>query len=441
MDIFHVLSKKIKGGILTEDEIRFFVESVTNGSMADYQISAMLTAMYIHGLNRAELFSLTEHMAHSGDFLPLSDNHLLVDKHSSGGVGDKISLICAPLIASLGMKIAKMSGRGLGHTGGTVDKLEAIPQMDVNLSADAFWNVLDQVGCVMSGQTGNFCPADKKMYALRDVTATVDSLPLIAASIMSKKIASGAKNIILDVKCGHGAFMKDLQQAQALAQLMLDIGTSFQRNVVVLITDMNEPLGFCVGNALEVTEAAEVLKGTEIEDLTEISVAIAGYAMVLTGLEKNPRRAMEKAKEHLKNGKALLKFRQMIAMQKGDPSFLEDSKKLPHCGNCMEVKALASGCIKDIDSERIGHASMLLGAGREKKDDILDYGAGIVLKKKISDPVKEQETLAVLFYTDGKKAAQAEKVAQQAFQIEDSAPKKKTKILKVLSNIELEGDA
>ena len=440
MDIFHVLSKKIKGGVLNEDEIRFFVDSVTNGRMEDYQISAMLTAMYIHGLTCEELFSLTERMAYSGDFMPLSEDPMLVDKHSSGGVGDKISFICSPLIASLGMKIAKMSGRGLGHTGGTIDKLEAIPQIDITLSTAAFQHVLDEVGCVISGQTGNFCPADKKMYALRDVTATVDSLPLIASSIMSKKIASGAKNIILDVKCGHGAFMKDLRQAQSLAHLMLDIGSSFQRNMVVLITDMNEPLGCCVGNALEVIEATEVLKGKEIADLKEISVAIAGYAMVLTGLEANPEKAMHKAAEHLKNGKAFSKFRQMITMQKGDPSFLEDYERLPHCKKCVEVTAPVSGYIKDIDSELIGVASMLAGAGREKKEDTLDYGTGILFNKKISDPVKKNEVLATLFCEDEKRALEAKSVILDAFQIDRFRPERKTKILKVMSNIELEGD-
>lgn len=441
MDNFHVLAKKIKGGVLKEDEIRFFVDSVTNGGMEDYQISAMLTAMYIHGLTGEELFSFTEQMAYSGDFVPLTDDSLLVDKHSTGGVGDKISLICSPLIASLGMKMAKMSGRGLGHTGGTIDKLEAIPQMDINLSTADFRHVLAEVGCVISGQTGNFCPADKKLYALRDVTATVDSLPLIASSIMSKKIASGAKNIILDVKCGHGAFMKEMEQAQALAQLMLDIGSSFQRNMVVLITDMNEPLGHCVGNALEVIEAAEVLKGKEITDLKEISVAVAGYAMVLTGLETNPEKAMQKAAEHLKNGKALSKFRQMIAMQKGDVAFLADYEKLPHCGKCAEVTAPISGYIKDIDSQLIGEASMLVGAGREKKGDRLDYGAGILLKKKISDPVKKNEVLATLFYEDEKRASEAKSTLQRAFQIDRIPPERKTKILKVMSNIGLGGDA
>ena len=436
MDIFQILSKKIKGGVLNGEEIHFFVDSVTNGRMEDYQISAMLTAMYIHGMTNEELFSLTEQMAYSGDFMPLSEDPLLVDKHSSGGVGDKISLICSPLIASLGMKIAKMSGRGLGHTGGTIDKLEAIPDIDINLSPAFFRQALEKVGCVISGQTGNFCPVDKKMYALRDVTGTIDSLPLIASSIMSKKIASGAKNILLDVKCGYGAFMKDLRQAQLLAQLMLDIGSSFQRNMVVLITDMNEPLGCCVGNALEVVEASEVLKGKEIADLKEISVAIAGYAMVLTGLESNPEKAMRKAAENLENGKALEKFRQMIAMQKGDVSFLEDYEKLPHCGNRMEVRAADSGYVKDIDSQLIGAASVLAGAGREKKEDELDYGAGILLNKKISDPVRKNELLATLFYNNGERLEEAENAIRKAFQIDRFPPERKTKILKVMSNLE-----
>lgn len=435
MEIFPVLSKKIKGGVLNKDEIRFFVDSITDGRMKDYQISAMLTALYIHGMTNEELFSLTEQMAYSGDSMPLSEDPLLVDKHSSGGVGDKISFICSPLIASLGMKIGKMSGRGLGHTGGTIDKLEAIPDIDINLSTASFQKALDEVGCVISGQTGNFCPADKKMYALRDVTGTVDSLPLIASSIMSKKIAAGAKNIVLDVKCGHGAFMKELRQAQTLAQLMLNIGSSFQRNMVVLITDMNEPLGCCVGNSLEVIEASEVLKGKEIADLKEISAAIAGYAMVLTGLETDPQKAIQRAAENLENGKALEKFRQMIAVQKGDISFLEDYEKLPRCRNHVEVRAADSGYVKDIDSRLIGAASMLAGAGREKKEDALDYGAGILLNKKISDPVRKNEVLATLFYNDAERLEEAEHAIRNAFQIDRFPVKRKTKILKVMSNL------
>ncbi len=434
MDLYQILSKKIKGGTLREEEVRFFVMCMTQGTMADYQVSAMLTAMYIHGLTTEELYALTEQMAYSGDVMPFLKD--AVDKHSTGGVGDKISLICSPLIASLGMNIAKMSGRGLGHTGGTIDKLEAIPGMDVNLSAESFQKVLSRVGCVISGQTGNLCPADKKMYALRDVTATVDSLPLIASSIMSKKIASGAGNIILDVKCGHGAFMKEVAQAEQLAKLMLDIATAFQRKMVILITDMNEPLGFCIGNSLEVMEATEVLKGNEIADLTEISVAIAGYAMVMTGLESDPRDGIQKARENLQNGKALQKFCNMLKCQNADLSFIEDYGRLPQCAKQAQVISQFSGYVQEIDAQAIGMASMHIGAGRKKKEDVLDYGAGIRLHKKTGDFVEKGEVLATLYYDRETELHNAMKLVQNAFCMAQSCPKSSSKILKVMSNID-----
>ncbi len=434
MDMYQMLSKKIKGGTLCEDEVRLFVTCMTQGKMADYQVSAMLTAMYIHGLTTEELYALTEQMAYSGDTMPFSKD--AVDKHSTGGVGDKISLICSPLIASLGMHIAKMSGRGLGHTGGTIDKLEAIPGINVSLSADAFQKVLRNVGCVISGQTGNFCPADKKMYALRDVTATVDSLPLIASSIMSKKIASGAGNIILDVKCGHGAFMKDLQQAEQLSGLMLDIATAFQRNMVILITDMNEPLGCNVGNSLEVIEAADVLKGHDVADLTEVSTAIAGYAMVMTGLEADPQKAIRKAAENLLNGRALQKFREMLQWQGADCSFLEDYTKLPHCSQQVTVVSEQSGYIRDIDAQAIGVASMHIGAGRKTKEDVLDYGAGVRLHKKVGDAVEKGDVLATLYYDSDDNLPNAKERVKQAFSISTNCPTKKSKILQVMSNLD-----
>ncbi len=437
MTLSHVLSKKIKGYELNGEELRFFISSLTDGSMADYQISAMLTAMYIHGLSRRELFDLTGEMVRSGEFMPLSEDALVVDKHSSGGVGDKITLICAPLVASLGMKMAKMSGRGLGHTGGTIDKLESIPGININLSAEAFQAVFQEVGCVVSGQTGNFCPADKKMYALRDVTATVDSLPLIASSIMSKKLASGAKNLILDVKCGSGAFMKDLEQAEKLGQLMLDISSAFGRRMVVLITDMNQPLGYCVGNSLEVIEAVQVLQGEKISDLQEISAAIAGYAMLLTGLEQDQKAAMEQAMEHLQNGSALRCFERMISLQGGDTAFLRDTSCLPSCQHKKEICAEASGYVADIDSFLIGTASMYVGAGREKKEDMLHYGAGVRLHCKAGDKVQKGDLLATVYYDDDTKLCQAVTDILKAYHISEKPPVKQSNILKVLSNIEL----
>lgn len=390
-----LIAKKRDGNALTEEEIRFLIRGYTDGSIPDYQMSAWAMAVCFQGMTAEETAVLTDAMMRSGDMVDLSCfGSLSVDKHSTGGVGDKTTLIVAPIVASLGGKMAKMSGRGLGHTGGTVDKLESIPGFCTTLSPETFRRQVEEVGVAVIGQSGDLTPADKKLYALRDVTATVDSIPLIASSIMSKKLAAGAKSMVLDVKCGSGAFMKTREDGSALARAMVDIGKACGRNVSALLTNMDIPLGDCIGNALEVREAAEVLMGKR-GDLRQLCTALSAELLRLCH-DWSEQEAMERVTHALDSGLAMETRDRWIAAQGGDP----DCSKLPVASVQEPVLAERSGFITHMDAAKVGVASSLLGAGRMKKDDAIDYGAGIVLHKKTGDFVEAGEPLAWLHTND-----------------------------------------
>ena len=397
MRMVDLINKKKYGGALTREELDFFVSGVTDGSIPDYQTSALCMAILLKGMNDEEIAALTDLMAHSGDMIDLSEfGTLSVDKHSTGGVGDKTTLILAPLAAACGAKVAKMSGRGLGHTGGTVDKLESIPGYRTELPEEEFRRISREVGVCVIGQSGELAPADKKLYALRDVTGTVDSIPLIVSSIMSKKLAAGAHSIVLDVTVGSGAFMKTVEDAEILAEKMVTIGRACGRNMSALITDMSEPLGRAVGNALEVKEALAVLKGELEGDLKEVCLALAGEMLSLS-LEMTPEEGLALAKETLESGAAYEKFKEWIAAQGGDVRYAEDPSLFPAAAFSCEVIAEESGYLAAMDTEAIGNAACNLGAGRKTKADVLDMSAGIILEAKIGDKVKKGDVLATLY--------------------------------------------
>ncbi len=397
MRMYDVIMKKRNGEVLTDGEIKFFIEGYTKGEIPDYQASALLMAIYFKGMNSHETSALTTYMAQSGDMVDLSSIHgIKVDKHSTGGVGDKTTMVIGPIVAACGVPVAKMSGRGLGHTGGTLDKLEAIPGFKTAISTEKFFEVIKSVGISVVGQTGNLAPADKKLYALRDVTATVDNISLIAASIMSKKIAAGSDAILLDVKTGSGAFMKTIDASIELAQEMVSIGEHVGRKTVALITDMDRPLGNAIGNSLEVIESVNTLKGCGPEDLTEICLNLSANMLYLAekgGMEE----CMKLAKAALDSGRALEKFREMVIAQGGDVSVIDNPELFERAPVMHEVKAEYDGWISAMDTEGCGIASVILGAGRENKEDSIDYSAGIILKAKIGDKVVKGQTLATLF--------------------------------------------
>jgi pyrimidine-nucleoside phosphorylase/thymidine phosphorylase len=394
VDIIH---KKKNGQALTREEIEYVVNGYTAGDIPDYQVSALLMAICFQGMNEQETADLTQAMTNSGDKVDLSAiEGVKVDKHSTGGVGDKISVIVAPLVAAVGVPVAKMSGRGLGHTGGTVDKLESIPGFQIELTKEQFIEHVNKIKIALVGQSGNLAPADKKLYALRDVTGTVESIPLIASSIMSKKVASGADSIVLDVKVGKGAFMKTLDQARALAQAMVNIGSNLGRKTVAVITDMNQPLGYEVGNANEIKEAIEVLKGKEVKDLSTIALTIASHMTVLGGIYSSYDEAYSALLSTIQSGRAIDKLKEFIEAQGGDPAVVDHPERLPQAQYAYEVKAEASGYVTGIDAEKVGIAAMLLGAGRRTKEDTIDYSAGVTLCKKIGDRVTAGDTLCVM---------------------------------------------
>lgn len=396
MRMYDMILKKRGGGELTPAEISELVSGITDGSVPDYQTAAFLMAVYFRGMTKAETAELTGCMARSGDMVDLSSiPGVKVDKHSTGGVGDKTTLIVAPVVASLGVPVAKMSGRGLGHTGGTIDKLESIPGFQTALSVERFYEIVRETGLAVVGQTGNLAPADKKLYALRDVTATVDSTPLIAASIMSKKIAAGADRIVLDVKTGSGAFMKTVEESLSLAKTMVEIGGHMGRETAAVITDMDRPLGEAIGNALEVREAVETLRGNGPADLVEVCLELSANMLSLAGKgEIDACRAL--AAEALSSGAALERFRRMVAAQGGDPRVIDDPSLLPQAPHRLSVAAPRGGFIVSMDTQRIGLASVVLGAGRETKDAPVDPSAGILLKVKPGQRVEPGEEIAVL---------------------------------------------
>ncbi|MDR2426155.1 MAG: thymidine phosphorylase [Endomicrobium sp.] len=409
MRVYDIIYKKRNLQALSREEIEFMVFNYNNGEIADYQMSAFLMSIFFASMTDEEMFYLTEAMTKSGDIIDLSFLEMpTADKHSTGGVGDGTSLIAVPIAASAGICVPMMSGRGLGHTGGTLDKLESIPGFRVNIDKKEFLEFLEYANMAFIGQTREIAPADKKMYALRDATATVESLPLICASIMSKKIAEGVQTLVLDVKTGNGAFMKSHKDALELSRKMISIGKTFKRNVSAVITDMNTPLGNCVGNSIEIKQTVEILKGDLKNDLYELSVDLA--AMMIFGCAKASRieDAREIAKKQISSGAALEKFRQVIKMQGGNPSVIDNPVGvLPQAKNSLKIKAVKTGYISCMRTRDIGIASVMAGAGRNKKEDSIDYSAGIMLYKKTGDYVKEGETIAELLYNCDKNIDEA----------------------------------
>ena len=431
MRMVDLIEKKRDGQVLSKEEIDFIISGYTEGTIPDYQMSAFAMAVFFKGMNDVESTNLAIAMLNSGDAMDLSMiNGVKVDKHSTGGVGDKVSLVLAPMVASLGIKFAKMSGRGLGHTGGTLDKLESIPGFNISLTYDAFVEQVNKIGLAIVGQTGNLTPADKKLYALRDVTATVNSIPLIASSIMSKKLASGSNAICLDVKVGSGAFMKDIESATKLAELMVQIGKNAGRSMTAILTDMDEPLGCAVGNQLEVIEAINTLKGKGPKDLTDICLEIGSYLV----LDANVTNSLEEAKELLKgqisNGKAYQKFIELVEEQLGDISYVINPNKFKVANEVVPVISNESGYVTYINALEIGLGSMLLGGGRETMDDVIDPNVGVVLVKKIDDFVSKGDVLAYI-HSNGKNTETVINKVKNAYVLGNEQVHKKL-ILKVI---------
>ncbi|HBL3200677.1 TPA: pyrimidine-nucleoside phosphorylase [Enterococcus faecium] len=401
MRMVDLIEKKRDGNELSKEEIEYIVTNYTNGKIPDYQVSALLMAIFYQDMTNEEITNLTLAIANSGDVIDLSSlEGIKVDKHSTGGVGDTTTLILAPLVASVGVTVAKMSGRGLGYTGGTLDKLEAIPGFQIELSDEEFVRIVNESKVAVIGQSGNLAPADKKLYALRDVTATVDSLPLIASSIMSKKIAAGADAIILDVTTGDGAFMKNIEDARRLAKTMTSIGKLANRETVAVISDMSEPLGEAIGNSLEVVEAIETLQGNGPEDLVEMCYALGSQMVVLAGKAKTTDEARTLLQEALESGKALAKFKEMIQNQGGDPAIVEHPERILTARYTMELPAKQSGVVSKIVANELGIAAMMLGAGRKTKEEDIDHAVGLKLHKKIGDTVTKGESLLTIYSND-----------------------------------------
>lgn len=423
MRMVDLILKKKRGEALTKEEIDFVVTNFVNGVIPDYQMSAFLMAVCFKGMTKEETAIFTDAFAHSGDMVDLSAiKGIKVDKHSTGGVGDKTTLVIAPIVASCGAKVAKMSGRGLGHTGGTIDKLEAIPGFNTTIDKDRFFEIVNEIGVSVIGQSGNLTPADKKCYALRDVTGTVDSIPLIAISIMSKKLAAGSDCILLDVKTGSGAFMKTVDDSIELAKTMVDIGTNCGRKVAALITDMDIPLGDNIGNALEVIEAIETLKGQGPKDLTEVCIELAANMLYMAKMGDIDK-CRKMVKDKIESGEALQVLAKMAKAQGGDPEYILHPEKFTIAPVKVEVKAEKDGFISHMDAEGIGISSTMLGAGRETKESVIDFGAGIKLVKKTHDKVSKGDTIAILYTSDEKLVENAKERFLKSVTIEDKDSK------------------
>ena len=418
MNIIDIIARKRDGKELTTDEINFFIKDYTNNNIEDYQAAALVMAIYIKGMSYRETKDLTMAMASSGDVLDLSElGENVVDKHSTGGVGDKVTIILAPLIASLGIPVAKMSGRGLGYTGGTADKIEAIPGYNTGISEKEFIDNVKSIGISLITQTLNLAPADKKIYALRDTIACTESIPLIASSIMSKKIASGANKIVLDVTCGFGAFMKNIEDARELSKTMIEIGNLANRETVCVITNMNEPLGFAVGNSLEIIEAIEFLQGKMPEDLKQVVLELGAYMIKLAGKGSNIEENKKMLLENIQNGKAYNKFIELVQNQGGDIEYVKDVTKFEKARIIQEVISTTEGYVQEINAEEIGKLSCDLGAGRKTKKDKIDLQVGIILNKKIGDFVNRGEKLATIYANDIEKAKNAENELLKIYKI------------------------
>ncbi len=432
MRFVDVLTKKRNGQPLTTEEIEFFVNGYTEGTIPDYQASAFLMTIYYEGMTTEEQSALTKAMAASGDQLDLSAiEGVKVDKHSTGGVGDNVTLVVAALVAACGVPVAKMSGRGLGHTGGTVDKLESIDGFHIELDEQTFIRQVNEQKIAVVGQSGNLTPADKKIYALRDVTATVDSIPLIASSIMSKKIAAGADAIVLDVKVGSGAFMKTIEDAMTLAEAMTSIGRSVGRETVAILSNMDEPLGYAIGNALEVKEAIDVLRGEGPRDVRALSIALGAEMLVLGKQSSSTEEAKREIERAISDGRALSKFEDLIRAQGGDESVVRYPERLPKARYTQTIHAERSGYVTHIDAEMLGVAAMQLGAGRATKEDVIDVSVGIVLQKKVGDYVNKGEVLAVL-HMNSEKVDNVQQLTLQAIQIGDKQVQKPSLIQAVI---------
>ena len=428
-----IIYKKREGGELSREEIQFFITDYVAGRIPDYQASALLMAIFFRGLSRRETFELTDAMRYSGDTVDLSSiPGIKVDKHSTGGVGDKTTLIVAPLASACGVPIAKMSGRGLGFTGGTVDKMESIPGFHTSLEPEAFLAQVRKIGMAVIGQTAHITPADKKLYALRDVTATVDNFGLIASSIMSKKLAAGSDAIVLDVKVGDGAFMENEQDAETLANLMVDIGDDAGRRTVAAITEMGQPLGCAVGNSLEVIEAIETLKGKGPEDITELAERLAGIMVYLGGKAATPEEGHAMAAEALASGKGLAQFRKFAQAQGGNPAVVDDYTLFPQAAQHLELLAETDGYVQKIAARTIGLASQHTGAGRATKEDQIDLAAGVYLHKKVGDAVKQGDVLATFYGNDPAKLENGRQEAAKAFTIGIAQPERPQLIKKII---------
>lgn len=429
-----VIRKKRDGHQLSSQELAFFIEGATKKTWETYQVSAMLMAIVWRGLDDDETAELTAHMVRSGTVLDWTGiPGPLVDKHSAGGVGDKTTLVLVPLAAACGCRIPKMSGRGLAHTGGTLDKLEAIPGYRINLSPEEFRHAVRDIGCAIIGQTANLAPADKILYHLRDVTATVESIPLIAGSIMSKKLAEGIQGVVLDVKCGHGAFMKTLEDARLLARTMVNIGKHHHVRTVALLTDMDQPLGYAIGNSLEVIEAIETLQGKGPRDLEQLSVRLAAWLVILSGQTNDILAAEAKVRDALTSGRGLAKLREMVANQGGDVTVIDDVTRFKAAPHRHSVKAPKAGFVTAVQAELLGQAAMLLGAGREKVDDVIDHSVGIVLQKKPGDRIAAGDTLAELHYNHVRHVMDASDLVLRAYTIGSTAQTLRSLILETVS--------
>ena len=432
MNILEIIAKKRDKKVLSKEEIDFFVKNYTNGNITDYQAAALIMAIYINGMNYEETTSFTLAMAHSGEVLDLSELGMVVDKHSTGGIGDKITLILMPIIASLGIPSAKMSGRGLGFTGGTVDKLESIPGYNTNIDISEFINNVKNIGISLMGQTLNLAPADKKIYALRDTISCVESIPLIASSIMSKKIAAGAEKIVLEVTVGSGAFMKNIEDATKLSETMIGIGNLADKETICILTNMNQPIGYSIGNSLEVIEAVEALNGNMQDDVKDIILSLGSYMMKLAGkgddIEQNKKMIME----NINNKKALNKFKELIKNQGGDVSYMEDTSKFEKAKYIIPIKSEKIGYIKSMDNEKIGYISSSLGAGRLKKEDKINDKVGIIINKKIGDKVNVGDVLGFIHSDDIEVGNNAVKEMQNCYEFSDEYVEKQKHILGII---------
>lgn len=434
MRIVDIIDKKKRGEELTREEINYFISSLNDGSMPDYQASAWLMAVWFMSMTEDETAYLTEAMIKSGDTIHFGElSKKIVDKHSTGGVGDKVTITLIPLLAAAGIPIAKLSGKGLGHTGGTIDKLESIPNFSTALSVEEMHKQVEEIGVAIGQQTANLTPADGKLYALRDVTATVDSKPLIAASVVSKKIASGADNIILDVKYGSGAFMKTPEEAVKLAELMVNIGHKLDKSITAVVTSMEEPLGRAVGNSIEVIESLEFLKGNIVNgDIAELTYDFGTIALLQTGMFLDEDTAKSYLREIIYTGKAIQKFKELIAAQGGDLAIIDDYTKFPQAKFKVEIKSEKSGYVSKIDAYKIAYGCKLLGAGREKKTDSIDYSVGVFLNKKTGEKVEEGEVLYTIYSNDETKTSACQKYCDEAFGFTVEKPVTQKQIYKII---------